>query len=453
MINLNNFFNPSSIAIIGASRKKGKVGNVLVENLLSSKFKGKIYPVNPKAKKILNLKCYKSILSIKKKIDLVVIAIPAQYVLNVIKECNQNGIKDILIISAGFSEIGNKMLENNLKDYLTKNKMRMIGPNCLGILDSHSKLDTIFLPVNRLKRPEAGNISFVSQSGAVGSAVLDLATFEGHKFAKFISYGNASTIDETDILEYLSNDKDTKVICLYLEGIKNGRKFIKVLKEITKKKPVIAIKGGASEQGNKATLSHTGSLAGDYKVYSGIFKQLNIIQAETLEDMLDYAYIFENLIKPKGNKVQIITNGGGYGILTLDAVSKTKNLQLAQITEKTKELLKLHFPRTATISNPIDLVGDADNKRYEMALKYCLEDPNVDLILLIVLYQTPLLTFEITNIISKIIYKSKKPIVVVSTGGKIIKKFKKILEEKNIVVYTFPHEAVKSLSALVEYYF
>ena len=291
MLNLNNFFKPKSVAIIGASRKRGKVGNVIVENLLHSKFKGKIYPVNPKAKKILNLKCYSSVLKIKKKIDLAVIAIPALFVLESIKECSKKGIKDVLILTSGFSEIGNKQLENNLKDYLTKNKIRCIGVNCLGILDSHSGLDTIFLPRNKLKRPEAGNISFVSQSGAVGSAILDLAAFNKHKFAKFISYGNATTIDETDILEYLANDKDTKVICLYLEGIKNGKKFIKVLKEVTKKKPIIAIKGGTSEQGSKAALSHTGSLAGDSKVYTGIFKQLNIIQAETLEDMLDYAYI------------------------------------------------------------------------------------------------------------------------------------------------------------------
>lgn len=452
MLNLNNFFKPNSIAIIGASRKRGKVGNVLVENLLHSKFKGKIYPVNPKAKKILNLKCYSSVLKIKNKIDLAVIAIPSQFVLEAVKECNKKRIKDILIVSSGFSEIGFKSLENNLKEYIQRNKIRMIGTNCLGILDSHSKLDTIFLPINKLKRPEAGGISFVSQSGAVGSAILDLAAFEGHKFAKFISYGNATTIDETDILEYLANDKDTKVICLYLEGIKYGKKFIKVLKEVTKKKPVIAIKGGTSEQGSKAALSHTGSLAGDFRVYSGIFKQLNIIQAETLEDMLDYAYIFERILKPKGNKVQIITNGGGYGILTIDAVSKSKNLQLTHLSEKTKQFLKKHFPRTVTVSNPIDLVGDADNKRYEIALNACLKDNNVDMIILIVLYQTPLLTFDITKLISKIIHKSKKPIIVVSTGGEIINKFKSVLEENNIVVYKFPHEAVKSLNALVEYY-
>jgi acetyltransferase len=238
-----------------------------------------------------------------------------------------------------------------------------------------------------------------------------------------------------------------------LEGVKNGRKFMKVLKEVTKKKPVIAIKGGKSEQGSKATLSHTGTLAGNYKVYSGVFKQLNIIQAETLEEMLDFAYIFENKIKPKGNKVQIITNGGGYGILTLDAIEMNKNLKLAEISEETKKYLKKQFPRTTTISNPIDLVGDADNKRYEIALKSCLNDKNVDMIILIVLYQTPLLTFEITKIISKIVHKAEKPVIVVSTGGEIIGKFKSVLEEKGIVVYTFPEEAVRALNALVEYCF
>ncbi len=452
MINLDNFFKPKSVAIVGVSRNPEKVGHVLFRNLLDNGYPGNVYIVNNNAEKISNYKCYKSVLDIKNKIDLAIIAVPYQFVLGIVKECNKKNVKDILIITSGFSEVGNKALEDELRNFINKNKIRMIGVNGLGILDVHNKMDSLFLPRHRLKRPQAGGISFVCQSGAVGSTILDLAAEKRHKFAKFVSYGNATSIDESDIIEYLSKDKNTRVICLYVEGVKDGKKFIDVMKKVTEKKPVIVIKGGITEEGNKAALSHTGSLAGSSEVYFGIFKQVGLIKADTLGQMLDYASIFENSIKPKGNRVFVITNGGGYGILSTDAISLDKNLEMAKLDKKTVLALKKNLHKMVNVTNPLDLLGDANTSSYTIALENCINDDNVDVILLIVLYQTPLISTDVVDIIIEYNDLKKKPIVVVSAGGEFTEVLSKDLDENGIATYTFPDEAVKSISALVEYY-
>ena len=452
MISLENFFKPQSVVIIGVSRTPQKVGHVLFRNLLDGGYKGKVFLVNKNTQTILNYDCYPSVLAIPEQVDLAIIAVPAEFVLQTLKECNKKNIKDILIITSGFAEVGNEKLEKQLKEYIIKNKMRMVGPNCLGILDAYNRFDSLFLPRYRLKRPVAGGISFVCQSGAVGSTILDLASEQGHKFSKFISYGNATTLDESDFIQYLGEDPTTKVICLYVEGIRDGRKFMKVLQEVVKKKPVIAIKGGITEEGTKAALSHTGSLAGNADVYFGIFKQLGIIHAKSLQEMLHFATIFERGIIPHGNRVQIITNGGGYGILSTDALVAHPALSLAKLENKTIIRLKQHLSPLVNIRNPLDLVGSADTAAYQTALECCLQDKNVDIILLIVLYQTPLVTTDIVDVIIEFSKMKQKPIVVVSTGGEFTEVLRRSLDQNNLVTYTFPEDAVHSLSALVEYY-
>ena len=452
MLNLDNFFRPRSIAVIGVSRNPRKVGHVLFRNLIDGGFTGKLFIVNKNVDMVLERKSYSSILKIPDKIDLAIVSVPAKYVLDVVKECNKKNVKDIIIISSGFAEIGNVELETSLKKYINDNRIRMCGPNCLGILDAHNKVDALFLPRYRLQRPSPGSISFVTQSGAVGSAILDIATTRGYGFAKFISYGNGTTLDEADIIEYLENDKDTKVICLYVEAVKNGKKFMYVMRRAAKKKPIIVIKGGLTDAGSKATLSHTGSLAGSAEVYLGIFKQLGLIRAENLEEMLNFAAIFEKSLKPKGNRVQIITNGGGYGILATDAVAQNKYLQLASLSRETVHALKLKFPDVVTIGNPIDLVGDATLRRYRIALDYCIDDKNIDVILLIALYQTPLLSTDIVDIITEYSDFRKKPIIVVSTGGQFTEVLREALAKNGVVTFTFPEEAVKAIAALVGYY-
>jgi len=451
-MNLDNFFKAKSIAIIGVSRNPAKIGHVLFRNLIDADYKGKVYPVNPELNSLFNIKAYKSISDIPGKVELAVIAVPAELVLRVVKECNEKHIKDILIITAGFREIGNKVSEDELKEYLELHDIRCIGVNCLGVVDFHKKVDLIFLPRSRLKRPEAGNISFVTQSGALGSAILDLCAANGYKFSKFISYGNATIVDESDILEYLLKDKSTKVICLYLEGVKDGEKFFSTLKKVARKKPVIVMKGGISEEGKTATKSHTGSLAGKSEVYFGIFKQANAIIADSLEQMLYYASTFSNVNKIRGNKIQIITNGGGYGIITTDNVIAVGNLILARMNEKIKNKLKKEINNNlVSFGNPLDLIGDADTERYRKSLDACVKDNNIDAIILIVLYQTPLITTDIIEVISGY-RRLGKPILVVSTGGNFTRVLRDALVDEGVCTFEFPEHAVKALSELVRYY-
>ena len=450
-MNLDKFFKPKSIAVIGASRDQNKIGHVILKNLIDAGFKGKIFPVNPKADEIINLKCYGSVLDVKEDIDLAIISVPAEVAVQVVKECGIKDITAIAMITAGFSEVGNEKAEKEILDLIKQYDIRLIGPNMLGLLDLYSNLDTIFLPRLRLTRPHPGGISFICQSGAVGSATLDLAAYQGYGFSKFISYGNALDLNECDFLEYLGNDPKTKVICMYIEGIKDGKRFMKVAKKVSQKKPIIAIKGGTTEEGKQAALSHTASLAGSFEIYKGAFKQTGIIYAQNLEELFDFARILDKSIKPKGDKIQIITNGGGYGILCADNISEN-NLKLAVMSTETRKFLQKKTSPISIIKNPIDLAGDADTKRYELALESCVKDNNIDIILAVILYQTPLITSDIVSVVSELNSLKKKPIIVVSTGGDFTELHKKNLEYRGIPCYTFPSNAVKSIKALCDYH-
>tara|TARA_Y100000310_G_scaffold131141_1_gene130379 strand:+ start:7108 stop:8463 length:1356 start_codon:yes stop_codon:yes gene_type:complete len=450
-MDIDKFFNAESVAIVGVSKNPNKIGHVIFRNLLDGEYKGQVFIVNPNAQSILGYFSYKSVLDIEHGIDLVVIAVPAKYVIKVLNDCGKKKVKHVIIVSAGFKEINNNKLEKNLLQTIKKNKLNVIGPNCLGVLNTENKLDTLFLPRYRLNRPKQGEISFVCQSGAVGSSILDLASKEGYGFSKFVSYGNASDVDETDLIEYLGKDPSTRVICVYVEGISDGQKFMEVAKEVTKKKPIIIIKGGLTDEGNKATLSHTGSLAGNAEIYSAAFKQCNIIQAESLEEMFNSARLLENSIRPKNNRVQVITNGGGYGIICTDAIIKNK-LRMAELNKDSKRLLKKHLPPIAIIGNPTDLLGDATTERYGVTIEAALKDRNIDIILLVVLYQTPLLNTDIIDVITEFKSMQKKPIIVVSMGGEFTQILKESLQNSGVPCFTYPENAVKSIKRLVDYY-
>jgi len=450
-MSLDKFFNAKNIVIIGVSRNPNKVGHIILRNFIDSGYKGNIFIVNPNAESILNRTSYKKASEIKEEVDLAVIAVPAELVFDAVKDCNKKKIKHVVIITSGFAEIGNVKDENKLRDYMNKNNMKCIGVNCLGVFDAHTKLDTLFLPRYRLKRPKEGGISFVCQSGAVGSTILDLATSQKHGFSKFISYGNATNVDESDLIEYLSKDIMTKVICVYIEAVKNGRKFMKVCRKVSKLKPIVLVKGGISEEGNKATLSHTGSLAGNAQVYSAAFKQSGVIEVNNLQEMLDAGRTFDSVIKPKGNRIQVITNGGGYGIMATDSIIEN-NLKMAEVGKETMKVLKKVFSKNVTIGNPMDLVGDATTEMYKIAIENTLSDKNNDILLVIALYQTPLLTPDIVDVIIEANNLKKKPILVVSAGGEFTEVLKENLEETGIPCFTFPHQAIKSIKYLVEYY-
>ncbi len=452
---LDTFFNPKSVAIIGASRNPEKIGHVFLNNLLETGYKGKVYPVNPKTTSIKGLRCYPSIAEAvkanKKPIDLAVISIPTEPSIVVTDNCGTLKIKNILSITAGFSEVGNTDAEERLKKVIQKHKLNFMGPNCLGIIDAYSGLDMIFLPKVRLKRPDKGKVSFICQSGAIGSATLDLLSAQGLGFSKFITYGNATTMNETHLLEYLGKDKNTDVVCMYIEGVREGKRFIDVAKKVTKKKPVIVLKGGWTVSGAHATMSHTASLAGAAAVYKGAFKQANIIKADTLYDLYDFAKILEKAPKPKGRRVQVITNGGGFGILCADGIDQNK-LTTGKLQRKTESFLTKKLPKEYVIHNPIDLTGGAKTEDYNIAIKACLEDTGSDIILLVLLMQTPLLDIKVIDIVAKYNKQQKKPIVAVLTGGSFTEIQKQRLEAAGVPCYTYPTNATKSIKALCDYY-
>lgn len=448
---MEKFFNPTSIAIIGASRDHHKVGFVILKNLRDAGYKGKIFPINPKARIILNEKCYPSVLQVKEAIDLAVIAVPAEIALNAVEECGKKKIKAVVMITAGFSEIGNSKAEEQIKRTIEKHRMRLIGPNCLGLLNNHANIDTLFLPASRLVRPKDGKISFITQSGATGSTVLDLMAKENYGFAKFISYGNAADINEADLVEYLGNDPLTQVICLYAESIKQGKRFLRVAHKVTKKKPVIVLKGGTTNAGAKAALSHTASLAGSYEVFKGAMKQAGVIVAENLEDLFNYAKVLEKSFPPKGNKVQIITNGGGFGILATDHLSKL-GLSLEEPSAETVKKLRKQFPPTYIVKNPIDLTGSARSEDYDKALDAVMKDKKSDIILLIILYQTPELDTNVVGTVIKYNKLKKKPILVISMGGDFTQKYKNILEKHQVPCFTYPNNAATAIKVLTEYH-
>lgn len=449
---LNKFFNPQSIAVIGASKDENKLGTIILSNFVNNQFKN-LYPINPNADFILGKKAYKSVLEVKNKIDLAIIVVPAKIVPQVLLDCVKKRIEAVIIISSGFSEIGSdgKKLEEECENIIKNTKIRVIGPNCVGVYDPYSQVDTLFLSRERCGRPKKGYISFISQSGAVGSTILDLLSEENIGISKFISYGNGMDINETDLIEFLEYDNKTKVIMVYLEGIKErGDKFIKIVKKVTKKKPIIVLKAGKSEKGAEVVSSHTGSLAGSGRVYSSIMRQVGIIEAKDWESLTDYSIALSTQPLPRGNKIVIITDGGGFGVLATDEAEK-QGLILPEPSEKLKQKMKKSMPDYVSLHNPIDLTGDANVNRYKIAIEECMKSNEYDGIILITLFQVPTLGEEIVDYLIYTKNKIKKPLLICSTGGKFSKRLNEKMVANNIPVYPSPERAIKAMNALIRY--
>ncbi len=445
-MSLNEFFNPKSIAIIGASRTPGKIGYTILENLKNS-FNGKIYPINPNAKEILGLTTYPSVLNVKEKIDLAIVVVPAEIVKNVVKECVKKKIKAIVIISSGFSEIGEKERELELKKICKGKKTRIIGPNCIGIYKKD--LDMIFFPKDKLKRPPEGSISFITQSGAFGSILLDIMANEGVGISKFISIGNKVDVNEIELIEYLAKDLNTRCIALYLESVSDGEEFVKVAKKITKKKPIVCFKAGKTEKGSEAVASHTGALAGSHAVFSAALKQAGIIEAKTSDEIFDFAKALANQPVMKDNKIAIVTDGGGFGVVATDKAIEL-GLELPSLSKNSIKKLKEFLPKYAITKNPIDLTGDATVERYQKALEIVLKDKNISGVACIALMQIPTLTDEIVDVIRDCKVFGK-PIVVCSAGSDYVLRRNRKLESYGIPVYPTPERAIKALAVLYEY--
>ncbi|KKQ39500.1 MAG: SucD3, partial [Candidatus Magasanikbacteria bacterium GW2011_GWA2_37_8] len=375
-MNLDSIFNPKSVAIIGASTEVGSVGNDIVKNLTTQGYTGKVFPVNPKATKLYGLKCYPDVLSIPEKVDLAIIAVPASIVTTVMHEVAKKKVKGAIVITAGFKEAGQPERELELSEICRKNNIALIGPNCLGVINPAIKLNASFAAT----MPPAGGVAFLSQSGALCTAVIDYAQKLEIGFSKFVSVGNKALVDETDLIEYLANDPETKVIALYVEQLKDAGKIIHAVRKLIhgpNPKPVIAIKSGKTLAGASASASHTGALAGNDAAYEALFKQAGIIRAYSTNELFDYLRVFTHNQLPVGNRVAIITNAGGPGILATDAVEK-ESLVLTEIGEKTKQKLLKVLPRESNIKDPIDILGDAKSDRYELAIETVLEERDVD---------------------------------------------------------------------------
>ncbi len=447
--NLDALFAPKSIAVIGASNRQGSVGRAVFTNILLNEYTGTVYPVNPKDHSISGVRSYASVQDLPESVDVAVVVVPPAAVPAVTEECGKKGVKGLIVISAGFKEIGQDgaALERQVASLAQKYSMRMIGPNCLGTIntDPEVRLNASFAS----QMPLEGSIAFASQSGALGEAVIDYAAGEGIGFSKFISVGNKADVNENDILEYLREDPKTNVILLYIEDIVDGRKFVDTVSKVTEEKPIIAVKAGVSPEGAKAASSHTGALAGSDEAYNAILKQSGVLRVESIIDLFDYARAFAKQPLPRGNRVAIITNGGGPGIMATDA-SVRYGMQISQFSEATKAKLRAGLPKEASVNNPVDLIGDAQSDRYELALQ-ALDDEGVDCGLVLLTPQAMVDLKKVAETIASVGPRSGKTILTSILGLTDITPAVEVLESNNIPHYTFPESAVRALAAMYEY--
>ena len=451
MQNLDAIFSPESVAVIGASSIPGKVGHDIFENILKGGFKGTLYPVNQRAKSILCIKSLPSILDIDDDVDLAMIILPPKAAIKSVEDCIVKGVKGIIVVSAGFREVGEEGLkiENTITGMCKDAGIRMIGPNCLGVINPHPsvKLNASF----STRMPEPGNISFISQSGALCTAVLDFARDRGIGFSKFISIGNKADVDEFDLLKYCHEDPDTDVIMIYMEELRLcGQEFIDEVKRITSgENPtlVLVIKSGKTSAGAAAASSHTGAIAGTEAVYDAIFEESGMIRVDTVNELFDYAEVFATKKELRSNRIAIVTNAGGPGIVATD-MTEFAGLKLAELHDDTVEALKSHLPAAANIHNPIDVIGDASYDRYENALKAVIKDENVDGALVILTPQSMTDAIGTAKTVVNIAKQTSKPIVCNFMGIFDVSDSVQFLQKHHIPTYKFPENATKALGML-----
>lgn len=443
---LDSLFSPASIAVVGASDNKEKPGYAILYNIVSSGFKGKVFPVNPGRDTILGLPCYKSLTDIKGKIELAVIVIPAKAVIETLEVCASLGVGSVVIISAGFRETGLEGLraERTIAEIAQRNHMRILGPNCLGLMDTFTPMNATFAK----DTPPKGKIAFMSQSGALCTSILDISVAESVGFSCFVSLGNKADLNEIDFLRAWIEHPRVNVVLAYLEGITDGQRFIEVAREFTKKKPIVAIKAGVTSSGSKAVSSHTGALAGSERAYEAAFKQAGVIRARSMSELFDFAIALARQPLPLNGKVAVITNAGGPGIMATDALERAK-LSLATFTDATTEGLKRVLPSAASILNPVDLLGDATTDRYRDTINLALSDPNVGALLVILTPQffTPI--DEIAQVVAEAAANGRIPVLSCFMGMASLKNAQTIFAENKVPNYIMPERAVEALSVMV----
>ena len=454
-MSLDYLFNPKSIALIGAAHSEEKLGGVILKNLLA--FKGKVYPVNPKYSELMGLKAYPSFYDIPDAVDLSIIIRPAPEIPEILRE-HKGKAKCIIIVSSGFAEVGETELQEEVKNTGKEIGIRILGPNCMGIYNPHRRLDTFFLPHERLKRPKKGNVAVVSQSGAILSCLIGAMRSSNIGVSKVLTYGNAVDINESDLYEYLADDKYTDVVVSYIESVVDGRRFIEKAKRLSGKKPFVLLKSGKSQSGQSAAFSHTGRLAGRYEVFSSIIKQFGIKEADDMDELIDSAKAISFQKKSphpsftKGgaggisDRILIITNGGGSGVLAADECMR-QGLEVTELPEDKKERLKKIFPHFYGINNPLDLTAQVNDADYITALNELKDD--FDGFLIIALPNVLGITEGLAPLLKKIKDEVKKPLIAHIAESGISKRLTSLFEKAKIPVYPSPERAVRGLKALL----
>ncbi len=445
---LQPFFEPTSVAVIGASRSPGKVGHDVVRNLLAGGYRGPLYPVNPKADEILGLPCYPSVERIEGEVGLAVIVIPARFVPEAVEQCAAKGVGALIVISAGFKESGKEgaALEARLAELCRREGIRCIGPNCLGVISPVTGLNASF----GAAMPRPGNIAFFSQSGALGTAILDVAVGEDIGLSRFISFGNKADVDETDLIEALGEDDATDVILAYVESIDDGPKFMEVAARVTRKKPVVIFKSGRTRAGARAASSHTGSLAGSDSAYEAAFRQCGVFRADSIARFFDYARAFACRKLPAGPGVAVVTNAGGPGIIATDAIEDSA-LEMARLAEETERSLAENLPPQANVHNPVDVLGDAGADRYRLALRAAVGDGAVASVLTILTPQSSTEVERTAEAVADLAAATAKPILTSFMGSASVQEAWNILDRRRVPNFEQPDSAVAAMDALLAY--
>ena len=449
------FFNAKSIALIGASPEAGKVGNSVLESMVKHDYKGKVYPVNAKGyPEIMGIKAYKSLDDISEKIDLVVVTVDLKFVPDLLKSATKKGIHNFVVISGGGKELGGERaaIEAQIKELSKQLHIRIIGPNCIGMFNGENRLDCAFQGHARMLRPKNGNVAFLSQSGTVGIAFMESADTFG--MSKMISYGNRSDVDEADMIWYLSEDPQTRVVGLYVEGFGDGRKFMNTARKVIKerRKPIVVFKNGRTTRGAKQAASHTGSLGGSYGVVKGALDQAGIISVDSYEELTAALKALTWQPVPNGGRVAMVTNGAGPIIAAIDQFERL-GLQMAELTVQSKKSLMDHYPPTYVIQsgNPCDITGSANADDYRFAIQTFMDDPNVDIVMPWFVFQDDPLEETIVDVLASFQKQRKKPILIGAMGGPFTKKISERIEDANVPVYFSVTEWVTAAGAIAKW--
>jgi acetyltransferase len=446
---IDALFNPRSIAVIGASATRGKLGNDVMRNLIDSGYKGRIYPINPAGGEIMSNKVYRSILDIAGNIEVAVIVIPAKGVLQVVDECGRKGVKAVVVITAGFKEVGHEgqELEKKMVELAEKYGMVIQGPNCLGIINTSCPYNASF----SAGTPQKGSIAFASQSGALMTGILDWSLMETIGFSKFVSLGNKAHLDEADFVEAFGRDPDSTFVLLYIESVVSGPKFMEACRKVVTQKPIFVVKSGISAAGARAASSHTGSLAGSDTAYDVAFRQCGVSRAYSMAELFDVANVYDDMHLPAGNRVAIVTNAGGPGILTTDAC-EANGLSIASLSPATIELLKSSLPPAAAVYNPVDALGTAQPEDYQLCVEAALKDENVDSVIALLTPQAMTKVSETARALVESHEKyPNKPLLTVFMGGNSMVYARVVLNAAKIPVFDFPERAVHALAELYHY--